>query len=297
MRKLTVLLLLGFMATAANAESSPVMVSTKWLAKHINDKHLVLIDMSSDDTQYARFHLPDAIRLPYYSLILRKKKGEKFPRRISDEALAYNLGALGVSQSHHIIIYDDMGGLEAARLFWHLERLGHSHVSVLDGGLVKWILEGRKVDNKQPKPRNRTSFGPITNKKENEASLEDVRKASAKGSSLLLDVRSAEEYMGDTKRKKGGHISGAVWWPWQQAIDMQGGFTLKSDKTLSDLFAKKDAGDKSKPIITYCRSGHRAAHTYLTLRHLGYSNVKLYVNSMNEYETIRGNKLSLGRKP
>lgn len=297
MHKLTALFLLSLLALTANAASAPVMVSTQWLAKHINDKHLVVLDMSSDDTQYARFHLPGAVRMPYYSLMLRKKRGEKFSKRISDEALAHNLGLMGISQSNRIIIYDDMGGLEAARLFWHLDRLGHNNVSVLDGGLVKWILEGRKVDNRQPARRNKTSYGPLPAKRDNEAGYKDVKQASEKGTALLIDARTVEEYIGDKKRKRGGHVPGAIWWPWQQAVDMRQGFTLKSDKTLADLFRQKNITDKSRPIITYCRSGHRAAHTYLALRHLGYKNVKLYVNSMNEYEAVKRGKLKLGRNP
>ncbi len=297
MHKLTAMLLLSMLALTANAALTPVMVSTQWLGKHINDKQLVVIDMSSDDTQYARFHLPGAVRLPYYSLLLRMKRGEKFPKRISDDALVHNLGLLGISQSNRIVIYDDMGGLEAARLFWHLDRLGHSKVSVLDGGLVKWILEGRKVDNRQPARRNKTAYGPISKKRDNEADYETVRRASEKGDAMLIDVRTVEEYVGDEKRKKGGHVPGAIWWPWQQAVDMQQGFTMKPDKTLADLLKQKKLTDKSRPVITYCQSGHRAAHTYLILRHLGYKNVKLYVNSMNEYEGDKRGKLKLGRAP
>lgn len=283
-------------SSTAVMAAAPVMVSTKWLAKHVNDKHMAIIDMSAEDSQYARFHLPGAVRLPYYMLILRQKKSEKFPRRISDDALAHNLGIMGISQSHRIIIYDDMGGLQAARLFWHLERLGHNNVSVLNGGLVKWILEGRKVTNKTVK-RTRTAFGPRQKTKDNEASLADVKAAAEQNGTRLVDVRSLEEYTGDAKRRQGGHIPAAIWWPWEQALDTAAGFKLKPVETLRQLFKQKGIENKKQPLIAYCQSGHRAAHTYLALRHLGFINVKLYVNSMNEYAADKSARLNMGGKP
>lgn len=283
-------------ASTAAMAATPVMVSTNWLAKHINDKHIAIIDMSAEDSQYARFHLPGAVRLPYYMLILRQKKKEKFSQRISDDALAYNLGIMGISQSHRIVIYDDMGGLQAARLFWHLERLGHNNVSVLNGGLVKWILEQRKVTNKKVK-RTKTAFGPRQKTKDNEASLADIKAAVDHSGAMLVDVRTLEEYAGDTKRGLGGHIPGSTWWSWEQALDTGAGFKLKPSKTLRQLFKQKGIENKKQPLITYCQSGHRAAHTYMVLRHLGFTNVKLYVNSMNEYAADKSARLNLGGNP
>ncbi|MDH5631678.1 MAG: sulfurtransferase [Gammaproteobacteria bacterium] len=296
MRKLVLLLLLGWVFPVCSQESVPVMVSTEWLADHVADKDVVLVDMSSEDTQYARFHLPGAIRLPYYTLLLRPKKGEQFSRRISNRALAYNLGVMGISQSDHVVIYDDMGGLEAGRLFWHLEQLGHPRVSVLDGGLVKWILEGRKVSNADAK-RSPVNYGPLTRSRDNETTLEDIDSIAKNRSARIVDVRSMEEYTGDEKRKQGGHIAGAAWWEWDQALDFKGGFRLVQNETLRQLLAQKGIEDKTQPLVTYCQSGHRAAHTYLVLRHLGFENVRLYPNSMKEYGSVRGKKLVRGGKP
>lgn len=295
MRKLLLVLLLAWVIPAYSQQSVPVMVSTEWLADHVADKDVVLVDMSAEDTQYARFHLPGAIRFPYYTLMLRPKPGEQFSRRITNRALAYNLGVMGISQSDHIVIYDDMGGLEAGRLFWHLEQLGHPRVSVLDGGLVKWILEGRKVSNAEVK-RSAANYGPLTQSRDNEAMLEDIDTLITNQSARLIDVRSMEEYAGNEKRKQGGHIAGALWWEWDQALDVQGGFRLKPGETLKQLLAQKGIEDKKQPLVTYCQSGHRAAHTYLVLRHLGFENVRLYPNSMKEYGSVRGKKLVRGGK-
>lgn len=281
-----------FLWMLPQAWAASVWVEPKWLASHQADKTVVLIDMS-DETQYERFHIPGAVHLPYYALLFQTKK-DKFARPIDDKRLAFILGKLGVSNDSHVVIYDDMGGLNAGRLFWHLEGIGHKKVSVLNGGLVKWILQGRKVVNTPVKPVA-VKYSPIGNGRQNLAVLEDVQKASSDSKTVLLDVRTEEEYIGDLKKRRGGHIPGAHWWPWLDSVDFQGGFVRKPDaqllKTLQTSGASKD-----KPVIAYCRSGHRASQTYLTLRGMGFEKVRLYANSMNEYGGKRL-PLVLGKSP
>jgi thiosulfate/3-mercaptopyruvate sulfurtransferase len=188
-----------------------------------------------------------------------------------------------------------MGGLNAARLFWELERIGHPAVSVLDGGLVRWILAGRKVVNNAPKPV------PITyridgNGRANEATLADVRTASA-GGGLLLDVRSEEEYVGKMLKPRTGHVPGARWWPWEQSVNFDNGFVRRPPDALRASLKQVGADDPKSPVIAYCRSGHRASQTYLTLRGLGYENVRLYANSMNEYGQTRDVPFNTGKQP
>ena len=102
--------------------------------------------------------------------------------------------------------------------------------------------------------------------------------------------------MGDSKKKKGGHVPGAKWWPWQQGVDFANGFARADKKKIEQLLQKAGVYNKKKPVIVYCRSGHRASQTYLTLRSLGYEKVKLYANSMNEYGRS-GSKLIQGKNP
>jgi len=289
------LLLVGLLLPAAGlAQAAPVMVDTAWLAKRIDDPNVVVIDMSSDETQYQRFHLPGAVYFPNY-LLMRQRKTDKVITRLSQDELVFMLGQLGVMRHQYVVLYDDVGGLNTGRMFFELESIGHPNVSVLNGGLVKWILEGRKVVN-NPYQRPQTRYGEVSNQLNNEATVADVD-AARKTGTVLIDARSREEYVGDLKKKTGGHVPGAKWWEWSDSVAMNKGFVYKTDSDLNARLKSLGVSSKDKPVIAYCRTGHRAAQTYLTLRSLGYKNVKLYANSMTEYGLVRKSKLVQGAKP
>ena len=273
---------------------APVMVSTEWLGKHLNDPDIVVVDMSSDETQYSRFHLPGATYLPYYYLV-RQRKSDKVVVRLSRDELVYTLGQVGITRNSYVILYDDVGGLNVGRMFFELESIGHPRVSVLDGGLVKWILEGRKVVN-IPIQRPPVRYGEVGKGINNEATIQDVDAAQKKGT-LIIDARSHEEYVGDLKKKTGGHVAGARWWEWSNSVAMNKGFVLKSPQSLKAKLANFGLTSPQQPVIAYCHTGHRAAQTYLTLRSLGFKNVRLYAHSMGEYDLLRKAKLVRGMKP
>ncbi len=271
----TLLLLLSSLALRA----APVMVQGDWLEQHMKDPDLVLIDMSMEETQYQRFHLPGAVYLPYDALLQKSRNG--VTRIASRQRLYAILGVLGIKEGSHVVIYDDMGGLQAARLFWTLEQIGHPKVSVLDGGLVKWILDGRRVDNIPVEPV-RVRYQGGGSGRDNDADLKQVENAVAEGSPLLLDVRTRQEYVGNARSKRSGHIPGARWWPWQQAVDFRQGFVSADPEKLRLSLAEVGAAPDS-PLIVYCRSGHRSARAYLTLRRLGFNQVQMYDGSMAEW--------------
>ncbi len=299
----------------SSASAAPVFVDGAWLEQQLSAPKLVIVDMSDDDTQYLRFHLPGAVRLPYDVLVKERQPdnfagskigqraeragpsagGHKVKVRIDDTELLKVLGRLGITRDSHVVIYDDLGGLHAARLFWELERIGHPEVSVLDGGLVKWILDGRRVVN-APAPRKAVTYGRRGVGRDNEAGLRDVQQALEKRSTRLLDVRTDEEYTGEPKKPRTGHIPGARLWPWDLAVDFERGFVRRDDATLRKALAQVDTGP-DRTVIAYCRSGHRAAHTYLTMRALGFEHVKLYANSMNEYSLAPAAPIKQGKEP
>lgn len=260
--------------------AAPVFVDGAWLAQRLADPKVVIVDMSDDDNQYLRFHLPGAMRLPY-DVLVKERKNDKVKGRLDDAELARVLGRLGVTRDSQVVIYDDLGGLNAARLFWELERIGHREASVLDGGLVQWILDGRKVVS-TPVKRVPATYEIKGAMRDNEASLQAVRRAAEQRTALLLDARSDEEYAGAPQQPRTGHIPGARSWPWDLGVDFDRGFVRRDDATLKKSLAQVGA-DPNLPVIAYDRSGHRAARVYLTLRSLGYEQVKVYPGSVNEY--------------
>ena len=281
MNKWLLINLMLVMSYVGNASASSPMVDTAWLQEHMNDGGIVLVDMSSDETQYQRFHIPGAIYVSYGYLVKQRKK-DKVSFRIGNDQLFKLLGLLGIKRESHIVVYDDMGGLNAGRFFWELERIGHKKVSIVDGGLVKWILEGRKVDNRVSE-RKPVIYMAGKSTYDNEKGIVQVKQDVAEGKITYLDVRSKEEYTGYPKYQRTGHIPGARLWSWDSSVDFDNGFTLKKSMQLEESLAMIGVKDKKAPLVLYCRTGHRAAQSYMALRHLGYENVKVFDGSMAEY--------------
>lgn len=267
------------------------LVNDDWLEKNLNSYSIRLIDMS-DDTQYQRFHIPGAIHLPYAAINHSNKRRVSFS--IGQENIIKVLGLLGINSKHHIVIYDDMGGLHASRLFWELEKIGHKKISILDGGLVKWILSGKKVNAIPVQPKT-TQYKSKTSGRDNTATLSQILSPDYKN--ILIDVRSKEEYTGHKRHPRSGHIPGAKWLEWQQAVDFENAFKLKNNAQVKSLLKKIGVSKLNAPITLYCQSGHRASHSYFTLRNLGYTNVKLYDGSMSEYGSVKTAPLTKGLNP
>ncbi|MFV1984504.1 MAG: sulfurtransferase [Thiohalomonadales bacterium] len=291
--KKIILFLLFTLATLSQSYASTIFIDSESLHKKINNADLVLIDMS-DDTQYQRFHLPGALYLPYRAINQRNK--QKVSVSIGSENITKLLSFMGITEKSDIVIYDDMAGLHASRLYWELERLGHKKVAILNGGIVSWVLKNYKVTNKIVNPVKST-YKPSKSASVTLASLSDVTAASKNSNVILLDVRSKEEYFGNPKNPRSGHVPGARWWPWQQAVDFENGFTQKKSSEILKSLQTVGVTDKNAEIIVYCQSGHRAGQTYMTLRNLGFKKVRLYDGSMAEYSASRTAPLVKGAKP
>jgi thiosulfate/3-mercaptopyruvate sulfurtransferase len=267
-------------------------ITSTWLDQHLNDANLVLIDMN-DDLQYQRFHIPGAVHLPYAAINYTNQHGASYS--VGREHLIKILGLLGANSNSYIVIYDDVGGLNASRLYWELERLGHQRLGLLDGGLVKWILEGRKVINTPVQPDSKT-YQPA--KREgiiNLATLSEISRLPA--DAVLLDVRTQEEYAGNLHQPRSGHIPGARWWPWDNTVDFTNDFRLKSANALKRQLQALGVNDTDSPVYLYCNTGHRGSQTYFALRHLGFSKVKIYDGSMAEYSQHKELPLKTGMTP
>ena len=276
------------------AFSSSFVVDVNWLEKNLNSSSIRLIDMS-DDTQFQRFHIPNSTHLPYSAINTRNKKGISLSA--GKEHIIKILGFLGIKSNHHIVIYDDMGGLHAGRFFWELEKLGHKKISLVDGGLVKWILSGKKVtaDTQKVKP---VKYSANTRSgRNNTSTLDDILKSSFNNKNILLDVRSKDEYVGHPRYPRTGHIPNAKWLEWSEAVDFDNAFKAKDKATLKKQLKNIGVTKLNTPITLYCQSAHRASQSYFTLRQLGFKNVKIYDGSMSEYSKVKSAPLKKGITP
>jgi len=282
----------SFLSTVYAAET---LVTTQWLKANIDNSDIVLIDMS-DETQYQRFHIKKAIQLPYHVLNRKLKNGVSLS--IGSHNIVKLLGLLGITTSSHVILYDDMGGLHAGRLYWELERINHKNVSLLDGGLVKWILDGNPVTANPFQPTAKTNYTlPKSLHKNTLATLDDVLPSSQAKNTVLIDVRSKEEYTGNVKQRRSGHIPGAKLWSWDNAINFENQFKFKPAEILKAELSAIGLKQKQQPVILYCRSAHRASQSYVALRSLGFENIKIYDGSMAQYEISANAPLTKGVSP
>lgn len=258
----------------------PVFVSTQWLQDHLEDEHLYIVDLS-DGLQYMRFHIPGAHKVNYGWLIkpqngLQLSGGPSYMQKV--------LSQLGITPDDTVIIYDDTANLNGARLLWELKKLSHANVALLNGGSVKWILEQRKV-TQHPEPYHKT-FYPLPQRDLTDAltaDKQDVLQAIQDPKTILLDVRSLEEYMGTPKDPRSGHIPTALHFEWRQAVQFERGFTEKDRDTLLKQLAMIGLKDKNQPVIVYCHTGHRAARMFATLLNLGFKQVRVYDGSMQAW--------------
>lgn len=273
---------------------SPLIVEADWLEKNLNSSAIRLIDMS-DDTQFQRFHIPGATHLPYSAINTRNKKGVSFSA--GKKQIIKILGLLGIQSKHHVVIYDDMGGLHASRLFWELEKIGHKNISLLNGGLVKWILAGKKVVATSQDIKAIQYIVDSNSGRNNTVAIEEMLNTKFNNKNILLDVRSKDEYAGHPRNPRGGHIPNAKWWEWSQAVDFENAFKMQNAAILRKQLQQIGVSKTDTPITLYCQSAHRASQSYFTLRKLGYKNVKIYDGSMSEYSKIKSAPLTRGLNP
>jgi thiosulfate/3-mercaptopyruvate sulfurtransferase len=281
---LTTFLALIFAATSAPASQathSELLVETGWLAAHLNDTNLRIVDVRSPE-KYRAGHIHNAVSGPMEEVAitpdLKKAVTHELPPKQKIEAWA---GSLGISNATTVILYDEGNNNWATRVFWTLEYYGHSgKVSILNGGFNKWKSEGREITGDVPKVK-RVGFN--TSIDESRLATKEYLLANlGKKAILILDVRSPKEYRGEDRRAtRGGHIPDAVNVEWTNNLVPESA-VFKPSKALEELY--QGAGiTKDKEVVVYCQSGMRASHTYFVLRLLGYQRVRLYDGSWQEW--------------
>ncbi len=266
-----------------------VLVSTQWVADHLNDAKVKLIEVDVDTTAYDEGHIEGAVGFNWTSQLQ-----DQLRRDIaSKEQIEQLLGDAGVSNEDTVVLFGDNNNWFAAYAYWLLQMYGHQSLKLMDGGRKKWLDENRPTTKDVPRP-SATSYrasGPDLSLR---AKQDDVLAAVQSGSHTLIDVRSPAEFSGEIMAPPGlqetaqrtGHIPGAQNVPWSQAVAEDG--TFKSEEELKQLYGPKGVA-VGKDVIAYCRIGERSSHTWFALKYLvGIDNVTNYDGSWTEWGSMVG---------
>jgi thiosulfate/3-mercaptopyruvate sulfurtransferase len=267
--------------------TSPI-VSTAWLAEHLADPRVVVVDGSwylassgrNPRAEYLAAHIPGAI----FWDIDAMSRVSSLPHMLPDpDVAARQIGQLGIGNADMVVVYDGSGfNFSAARVWWELRYFGHDRVAVLDGGLVLWRKEGRPVE---PGTVHRPAMVfEVRPRPALLRDLEQVRDASANRTATLVDARSPGRFEGTEPEPRpgirSGHVPGARNVPLQQLVDASG--RLLSPEELRRLF--RAAGlPPSGPVIASCGSGVSGCAVALGLAVAGVSDVAIYDGSWTEW--------------
>ncbi len=263
------------------------LVSTDWLSDRLHDPDLVILDATwllpplkrDAKAEFAQAHIPGA---QFFDIDAISEQHTALPHMLPEpDVFATKVGALGVGDGKKIIAYDTLGIFSAARCWWMFKVFGHDDVAVLDGGLKKWLAEGRTVESGAARSVPPVPF-TARFRPEMVRSIDDV----AANKAQIVDARPAPRFKGEADEPRPGvakgHIPGSVNVPFSTVVHDDG--TLKSAMELLALFA--DAGiDESKPVVTSCGSGVTAALLSLCLTETGAKSHALYDGSWAEWGT------------
>ena len=262
-------------------------VSTDWLAAHLGEPGLGIIDASwhlpptgrNGAAEFRVEHIPGAL---FFDIDAIADTSTGLPHMLPDaHTFAEEMTALGLGDGMHFVVYDAHGLFAAARVWWMLRAFGVSEVTILDGGLPKWLREGRPIEHGDARPRPRR-FTPRLDHSF-VASIDDVRKALATGAAQVVDARPANRFAGEAAEPRpgvrSGHIPGSLNLPFVEIVE-QG--HLKSADTLASVFASHGV-DLAKPVLTTCGSGVTAAILALAVEEAGGRVAGLYDGSWAEW--------------
>lgn len=274
------------MSEASSYAQPDVLVSTDWLAEHLNDPNVRVAESNEDVLLYATGHIPGAVNIDWHNDL-----NDPLVRDyISPAKFAELMSRNGITPETTVVFYGDKNNWWATYAFWVFQLFGHTNAKLLNGGRAKWIAEGRELSREQPS-YPRTSY-PLPRRDDTtvRAFRDDVLKQIVAGKPLV-DVRSPAEFKGELLHMadypqegslRGGHIPGAKSVPWARAANPDG--TFKNANDLRAIYEEEQGLKAADGVITYCRIGERSSHTWFVLTYLlGYPNVRNYDGSWTEW--------------
>ncbi|GAB6899550.1 sulfurtransferase [Kineosporia succinea] len=260
------------------------LVTTDWLAEHLGEPGLVVVESDEDVLLYDTGHIPGAVKVDWHTELNDQVtrdyvNGARFAELMSEK---------GIARDSTVVIYGDRNNWWAAYALWVFTLFGHEDVRLLDGGRSAWISEGRDLTDEKP-VATPTDY-PVVERDDSgiRAFKDDVLGHLGKP---LVDVRSPGEYSGEVTHMpdypqegvlRGGHIPGAASVPWARAAADDGRFRSRSE--LAAIYEQEQGLSASDDVIAYCRIGERSSHTWFVLTHLlGFENVRNYDGSWTEW--------------
>lgn len=265
------------------------LVDTDWVAGHLEDAHVRLVESDEDALLYETGHIPGAVKVDWFTTLQHPVRRD-FLTKGEFEALCQDLG---ISKDTTVVFYGDKSNWFACYALWLFKYYGHDDLRIMDGGRSKWAAEGRRMVRDVPE-YERTEYQAEEPDESIRAFRDDVLlHLAAEGP--LVDVRSPQEYRGELLHMpdypqegamRGGHIPGAANIPWSRAANEDG--TFRDAGELEDLY-REHGIDGEEPVIAYCRIGERSSHTWFALRYLlGYEQVRNYDGSWTEWGNLVG---------
>jgi len=269
-----------------------VLVSTAWVAEHLDDPSVRIVESNEDPLVYRSGHVPGAVEIDWTRDLNDQVRRDYLDR----EELEQLARRFGIGNDTTVVFYGDKNNWWACYAFWVFQLFGHEKAKVMDGGRLKWQKEGRELTREEPSYPATDYRAPARDDSKVRAFRDQVLDHLEQGLPLV-DVRSPEEYRGERLHMpdypnegalRGGHIPGARSVPWARAVDAEDG-TFKTADALREIYQDEQGIDPTDDVVTYCRIGERSSHTWFVLRHLlGYERVRNYDGSWTEWGNLVG---------
>ncbi len=263
------------------------LVSTEWVAKHLDDPSVRIIESNEDQLLYPSGHIPGAVEVDWTHDL-----NDQVRRDYLDKAGFEKLmSRIGVTKDTAVVFYGDKSNWWATYAFWIFQLFGHTNAKVMDGGRMKWEKESRPMTREVPSYAATTYTAPERDDKTIRVFRDQVMKHQ-EAHLPLIDVRSPAEYSGERTHMpeypqegvlRGGHIPGAKNVPWARAANPEDG-TFKPAAALRAIYEQEQGLKPGDDIVAYCRIGERSSHTWFVLTYLlGYPHVRNYDGSWTEW--------------
>jgi thiosulfate/3-mercaptopyruvate sulfurtransferase len=275
-----------------------VLVSTDWVADHLTDPTVRLVESDEDVLLYEIGHIPGAVKIDWHA-------DEQDPVRrdfIDKVGFERLMASRGIANDTTVVFYGDRNNWYACYTFWLFKLYGHQDCRIMNGGRAKWEAEGRSFERAVPTHPPSTYMAQPQDHSIRAFRDEVLREyVYTPNGTALVDVRSPAEYTGELMAMAGyeqegaqraGHVAGARNIPWAKAVREDG--TFRDADELRTLYTGEGVTPE-KHVVAYCRIGERSSHTWFVLtRLLGYANVKNYDGSWTEYGSLVGVPIEKG---